>query len=44
MQAWAIGQALSTGLPIYQCIMLKIRTPALSDRARELLAGLYPED
>jgi hypothetical protein len=40
VQAWAIGHALSIGLRIYQCVTLKILTPALSERARELLAAL----
>jgi hypothetical protein len=44
VQACAIGQALSIGLQVCQCIMLKILTPALSECAHELLAGLYPGD
>jgi hypothetical protein len=33
VQAWAIGHALSIGPPIYQCITLKVLTPALPERA-----------
>jgi AcrR family transcriptional regulator len=43
VQAWAIGYALGLGLQIYQCIAPEILTPAMFERAYELLAGLYPE-
>jgi AcrR family transcriptional regulator len=43
VEAWAIGHALFLGLQIYQCIAPEIFTPAMFERAYELLAGLYPE-
>jgi AcrR family transcriptional regulator len=43
VEAWAIGHALFIGLQIYQCIAPEILTPAVFERAYELLAGLYPE-
>lgn len=43
VEAWAIGHALFLGLQIYQCIAPDILTPAVFERAYELLAGLYPE-
>ena len=43
VQAWAIGHALLVGLQIYQSIAPDILTPAVFERACELLAGLYPE-
>jgi hypothetical protein len=42
-EAWAIGYALLIGLQIYQNIAPDILTPAVFERAYELLAGLYPE-
>lgn len=42
VQVWAIGHALSIGLQIYRFIAPDIITPAVSARAYELLAGLYP--
>ena len=44
VEAWAIGHALLIGLQIYQNIAPDILTPAVFERACELLAGLYPED
>jgi hypothetical protein len=43
VEAWAIGHAPFVGLQIYQCIAPEILTPAVFERAYELLAGLYPE-
>jgi hypothetical protein len=43
VEAWAIGHALLIGLCIYQNIAPDILTPAVFERAYELLAGLYPE-
>lgn len=43
VEAWAIGHALLIGLQIYQFIAPDILTPAVFERAYELLAGLYPE-
>jgi AcrR family transcriptional regulator len=43
VEVWAIGHALSIGLQIYQFIAPEILTPAVFERAYELLAGLYPE-
>ena len=43
VEAWAVGHALFLGLQIYQCIAPDILTPAVFERAHELLAGLYPE-
>jgi AcrR family transcriptional regulator len=43
IEAWAIGHALLIGLQIYQNIAPDILTPAVFERAYELLAGLYPE-
>lgn len=43
LEAWAIGHALLIGLQIYQNIAPDILTPAVFERACELLAGLYPE-
>jgi hypothetical protein len=43
VEVWAIGHALSIGLQIYQFIAPQIITPAVFERAYELLAGLYPE-
>jgi AcrR family transcriptional regulator len=43
VDAWAIGHALYVGLQIYRCITPDILTPAVFERAYELLAGLYPE-
>jgi AcrR family transcriptional regulator len=43
VQTWAIGHALLIGLQIYQRIAPEIVTPAVFERAYELLAGLYPE-
>jgi hypothetical protein len=42
VQAWAIGHALSIGRQIYRCTAPEIITPAVYERACELLAGLYP--
>jgi AcrR family transcriptional regulator len=44
VEAYAIGHALLIGLQIYQFIAPDILTPAVFERACELLAGLYPED
>lgn len=44
LEAWAIGHALFIGLQIYQNIAPDVMTPAVFERAAELLAGLYPED
>lgn len=43
IEVWAIGHALLIGLQIYQYIAPDILTPAVFERACELLAGLYPE-
>jgi AcrR family transcriptional regulator len=43
VEVWAIGHALFIGLCIYQHIAPDILTPAVFERAYELLAGLYPE-
>jgi len=43
IEAWAIGHALLIGLCIYQNIAPDILTPAVFERAYDLLAGLYPE-
>ncbi|HUB41741.1 MAG TPA: TetR family transcriptional regulator [Streptosporangiaceae bacterium] len=43
VQTWAIGHALLIGLQIYQRIAPEILTPAMFERAYELLTGLYPE-
>ena len=42
VESWAIGHALLIGLQIYQHIAPDILTPAVFERAYELLAGLYP--
>jgi hypothetical protein len=42
VQAWAIGQALSIGLQIYQCSMLKILTPALPSAPVNCSPGSVP--
>jgi AcrR family transcriptional regulator len=44
IEVWAIGQALCIGLHIYQHIAPDILTPAVIERANDLIAGLYPED
>jgi AcrR family transcriptional regulator len=44
VEAWAIGHALLCGLEIYQHIAPDILTPAVFERASEVLADLYPED
>jgi len=44
VEAWAIGHALLIGLQIYQNIAPGILTPAVFERAYEVLADLYPED
>jgi AcrR family transcriptional regulator len=43
VEAWAIGHALLIGLCIYQHIAPDILTPAVFERAYDLLTGLYPE-
>jgi AcrR family transcriptional regulator len=43
VEVWAVGHALYLGLQIYQFIAPEIITPAVFERAYELLAGLYPE-
>jgi AcrR family transcriptional regulator len=43
VEAWAIGHALLVGLQIYESLAPGIITPAVFERACELLAGLYPE-
>jgi hypothetical protein len=43
VEVWAIGHALLIGLQICQNIAPDILTPAVFERACELLAGLYPE-
>jgi len=43
VQVWAIGHALFIGLQIYQSIAPELLTPAVFERAYELLAGLYPD-
>lgn len=42
VEAWAIGHALLIGLQVYRCTAPEVMTPALFERAFELLAGLYP--
>jgi AcrR family transcriptional regulator len=44
VEVWAIGYALSVGLRLNRCIAPEMFTPAVFERAYELLAGLYPED
>jgi AcrR family transcriptional regulator len=44
IEVWAIGHALFIGLSIYQHIAPGILTPAVFERAYELIASLYPED
>jgi AcrR family transcriptional regulator len=44
IEVWAIGHALLIGMQIYQNIAPDILTPAVFERAYELLTGLYPED
>ena len=44
VEVWAIGHALFIGLSIYQHIAPDILTPAVFERAYELIASLYPED
>jgi AcrR family transcriptional regulator len=44
IEVWAIGHALFIGLSIYQHIAPDILTPAVFERAYELIASLYPED
>ena len=43
VEVWAIGHALLIGLQIYQNIAPDILTPAVFERACELVTGLYPE-
>ena len=42
VEAWAIGHALLNGLQVYRCVAPELVTPAVFERAFELLAGLYP--
>ena len=42
-EVWAIGHALFVGLQIYRCLAPGIVTPALFERAYELLTDLYVE-
>jgi AcrR family transcriptional regulator len=42
LEAWAIGHALLNGLQVYRCVAPEVVTPAVFERAFELLAGLYP--
>ena len=42
VEAWAIGHALLIGLQVYRCTVPEVLTPAVFERAFELLAGLYP--
>jgi len=42
-EAWAVGHALLIGLQLYQYIAPDVLTPAVFERAYQLLAGLYPE-
>jgi AcrR family transcriptional regulator len=44
VEVWVIGAALLCGLQIYQNTAPGILTPAVVERACELLAGLYPDD
>jgi AcrR family transcriptional regulator len=44
VETWAVGAALCVGLQIYQFIEPEILTPAVIQRAFELLAGFYPEE
>ena len=44
IEVWAIGHALFIGLSIYQHIAPDVLTPAVFERAYELIASLYPED
>ncbi len=44
VEVWAIGYALGLGLLVYRSIAPELLTPAVFERAIELLAGLYPED
>jgi AcrR family transcriptional regulator len=44
VEAWVIGAALLCGLQIYQNTAPGVLTPAVFERAYELLAGLYPDD
>jgi AcrR family transcriptional regulator len=44
IEVWAIGHALLIGMHIYQNVAPDILTPAVFERAYELLSGLYPED
>jgi AcrR family transcriptional regulator len=44
VEVWVIGAALLCGLQIYASTAPDILTPAVIERACELLAGLYPED
>jgi AcrR family transcriptional regulator len=44
VEVWVIGAALLCGLQIYQNTAPDILTPAVFERASELLADLYPED
>jgi AcrR family transcriptional regulator len=43
LEVWAIGHALLIGLQVYRCMAPEIMTPAVFERACELMAGLYPE-
>lgn len=42
-EAWAIAHALLIGLQLYQHIAPDVLTPAVIERACQLLAGLYPD-
>jgi AcrR family transcriptional regulator len=44
VEVWVIGAALLCGLQIYQNIAPDILTPAVFERACQLVVGLYPED
>ena len=44
VEVWVIAAALLCGLQIYQNTAPDILTPAVVERACELIAGLYPED
>lgn len=44
LEAWAIGHSLLIGLQVYRCVAPEVLTPAVFERAFELLAGLYPDE